>query len=153
MSLEKLKEGLKVIGLKDTKYEGLKGRITKLLKSNNDANLDIEVNFEESPYAPIEYTHPHLKDTNISQIICGIQELGFMFKENSPFYMTIEGKAVCPSCYIPMDIVTEIQHEEITWIFKNGEYIKEDSAKDSEGKRCSKCDARLDDFNDEIFPY
>jgi hypothetical protein len=134
-----IQKGLDVIGLKGTKHEGMKGKITNVIyepnQTKNSSILEIIVDFGDS------------------QSICSEDELGFMFKEDDSFYTTAEGKAVCPSCYVPMDIVTEVQYDDITWRFQDGKYVKENGMGDTDGKRCAQCRARLDDDNDEVFPY
>jgi hypothetical protein len=135
-----IQKGLKVIGLKGTKYEGMKGNITNVIyvsdtKAKNSSILDITVDFGDF------------------KTICREDELGFMFEEDDLFYTNAEGKAVCPSCHVPMDIVTEVQYDDITWVFKDGVYVKMNGMGDTDGKRCAQCRARLDDDNDEVFPY
>lgn len=156
--IEKITEGMVVIGLKDSDYGGLEGTISEIKygtdkETENETILDIYIDFEEHEYASIETTHPHLNGTGIGQVICGEDELGFNFDDSSPFYVTADGKVVCPHCYEAMDRVNETQHDDITWTFQNGEYVKENADGSSDGKKCDVCDGFIEDADEEVFRY
>jgi hypothetical protein len=156
--LESIQSGLAVIALKGSDYEGLKGRISEVKygadkETENETILDIYVDFEEPEYTSVETTHPHLNGTSISDVICGEDELGFLFQEEDSFHKTADGKAVCPHCFVAMERVTETQHDDISWVFEEGNYVKHSGMGDSNGKRCDQCDGVLDDPNEEVFSY
>lgn len=153
-----IQEGIRVIGLKGSDYEGLEGTIDEFQygaekETENETILDIHVDFEEPEFSSVEDTHPHLNGTSISDVICGEDELGFIFEDGAPFYTTSDGKAVCPHCYAPLNRVTETQSEDISWDFTKGYYVKTNGMGDSDGKRCGECDGRLDDPDEEVFRY
>lgn len=150
--------GMEVIALKESDYEGLKGTISEIQygkekETENETILDIHVDFEEQEYAPIETTHPNLNGTGISGVICGEDELGFQFNSLIPFYQTADNKAVCPHCYVAMETVKETQYDDITWTFKDGQYVKENGEGSSNGKKCDSCDGYIEDENESVFSY
>lgn len=156
--LELIERGMNVIGLKDSDYEGLKGHISDIkygtnMESENESILDIYVNFVEMDNVSIDTTHPHLNGTSISEVICGEDELGFMFNSEDPFFTTADEKAVCPHCFEPLVRVTETQTEDICWNFTDGKYVKEDVSGSSNGKSCDTCNGDLEDTNEVVFVY
>lgn len=156
--LEQIKIGLSVIGLQVSDYNGLNGVIKDIKygqdkETENETILDIYVDFEEPEYSSIEKTHSHLNGTSINQVICGEDELGFLMDEQSGIYLSFEGKAVCPHCFIAMDGVTETQTTDIYWDFKNGKYVKKTGELSSEGKHCVSCNGFIEDFDAKVFIY
>ncbi|MFB9749915.1 hypothetical protein, partial [Leifsonia shinshuensis] len=138
-----------VIALKGGSYEGLMGYIEEILIlderiTENDCLLDIVVTFEET--FNMDITHPHLNGTTVSKVIVGEDDLGFYVHDRDELAETIEGKAVCPSCFAPLDNVIEIQHDVIEWDWDSAtqSYQKSDQGS-SDGKECGYCDGRIYD--------
>lgn len=156
--LEQIKIGLSVTGIEVSDYKGLQGVITDIKygqdkETENETVLDIYVDFEEPEYSSVEETHPHLNGTSINQVICGEDELGFLMDEHNGIYLSVEGKAVCPHCFIAMDGVNETQTTEICWNFENGKYVKKTGDLSSEGKHCVSCNGYIEDVNEKTFVY
>lgn len=141
---------LNVIGLQGTDYEGLIGTIDRVLTKNNgetnsDFKMAIVVDFQEPEYPSIKSTHPHLNGTSIHQVIFtdtddSIRDLGFFRNINSNFAHDLNGKIVCPSCYVPLNRFIETKYDDTNWYWDEEEkkYIKE-CERTSEGKKCDNC--------------
>lgn len=153
--------GRKVIGLKGTDYEGLVGAVERVLEQGETEQpfeIGIVVTFEEPEHSTVEYTHPHLNGTSIEEVIFideDIQkELAFYEEEDDEFSYTLDGKAVCPNCYRPIELVFETQYTDLSWKWNAEEkqYIKSHDTGDSDGKKCPDCDGRIED-EQEVFAY
>lgn len=143
----------KVVGLKDTDYEGLTGFIESIhsgidRQTENDSKLDIVVTFSELEHVTLNESHPHLNGTSIADVILGEDEIGFYKNEEDDFSFTIEGKVVCPNCFAPLDRVKETKYEDICWVWNDElkKYNKKTNP-DSDGIRCDQCDVSIEDAN------
>jgi len=154
--LNKIERGLRVVAI-DCDYEGLYGTIDEIRygqdkETENDCILEIIVDFEEPEHGSLEYLYPHLNGTGIGQVIMSEDILGFFFEEAQILAQTADGKAICPDCHKPLEIVRETQYDDIVWTFQNGEYVKENLIGSSDGKRCDQCNAVIDD-GETVFAY
>lgn len=104
--LNRVKVGMKVIGLKHFEKAGEIGTITFIRegidRSEPDgAVLDIDVQFEDEPL--------YVCETEVAFWIEGV-------------YRTIEGKLYCPECGEEKDSITQVLEEETTWTWKDVAY-------------------------------
>ena len=154
--LEKIEIGLRIIAI-NSYYDGLYGTISDIKygedkETENEGILDIYVDFEEPENGTLEELYPQLNGTGIDMVIMGEEQLGFFF-DDAPLSVSINGKAVCPNCYTEMDVINETQYDDIQWTFKDGEYVKENLAGDTNGKRCGNCDNLLPEDEEQFFMY
>lgn len=150
--LEKLDAGVEVIALKDSHYEGLKGEIIELnynkedRVSENECIVEIIVDFEEPTAHDRATKYASLNGTSVESVVMTEDgEIAFLFDE-SYGYQLLTGQLVCEWCLTPVTSVGETQYDYIGWDWDTEKmsYVKREPAGDTNHKRCSECNGRLD---------
>jgi len=147
--LSKLEVGLRGIANDESNYKGLLGSVSEIRygdekETENDCIVEIIMDFEEHDYADVETTNPELNGTGIDQVVMDETDMGFFF-DNNPLAQTLDGKIVCPECHASLNSVSETQYEDLSWSLRDGEWVKNEGAGGSEGKKCPVCDVVLED--------
>lgn len=150
--LMQLKEGQRVLAIASSDYGQLLGDIIEIRYGNdketeNECIVEIIVDFDE-PDAYLRTTkYAVLNGTSVEEVIMDEAEIAVCI--NGTDYQLLTGQLVCEWCANPIIRATETQQCYISWTWDpdKNEYIKEDEGGDTNHKRCSQCDSRLEAEN------
>ena len=150
--LEKLEIGTEVLALKDSPYENLKGEIVELnynkedRVSENDCIIEIVVDFEEPSTNDRLTKYACLNGTSVENVVMTEEgEIAFLF-DDANGYQLLTGQLVCEWCLNPLTSIEETQYDYIGWDWnpKTMSYIKREPSGDTNHKRCTQCDSRIE---------
>lgn len=150
--LAKLEEGIEVIALKGSPYEGLEGEIIELNYNSedrvteNECIIEIVVDFGEPTAQDRATKYAHLNGTSVESVVMSEDgEIAFMFEECNG-YQLLTGQLVCAWCLEPVSSVEETQYDYIGWDWdpEKMEYIKREPSGDTDFKKCTNCGHRFD---------